>query len=66
MLASVCSFPVSTLVAGILTRRFGPAVVFPGTGGVLVLAYLFGLLHREFRELGQARAERLARDTRLG
>jgi MFS family permease len=55
MLAPVCSFPVSTLIAGILTRQAGPSLVFPVTGALLVAAYLFGLSHREFRELGQPR-----------
>ena len=52
MLAPVASFPLSTLGAGILTARLGPSAVFPVAGALLALSYLFGLSHREFRELG--------------
>jgi len=54
MLAPVVSFPLSTLLAGVLTRDLGPAAVFPVAGLLLALAYLFGLCHRDFRELGEA------------
>lgn len=57
MLAHVAAFPLSAFIAGVLTRHLGPAAVFPIAGALLVLAYLFGLSHREFRELGQPRAE---------
>jgi MFS family permease len=53
MLASVVSFPLSTFVTGILTRHLGPAPVFPLAGALLALSYLFGLSHREFRQLGR-------------
>ncbi len=52
-LAPVCSFPISTLTAGFLTRHLGPAPVFPLAGALLSLSYLFGLSRREFRQLGQ-------------
>lgn len=58
MLAYAGSYPLSTLLAGALTRRLGPAPVFPIAGALLALAYLFGLSRREFRELGQPRAGR--------
>jgi MFS family permease len=58
MLAPVCSFPFSTALAGVLTRHLGPAPVFPIAGVLLALSYLFGLAHREFRELGQSPADR--------
>jgi MFS family permease len=56
MLAPVCSFPLSVFIAGVLTRRLGPAPVFPIAGALLALCYLFGLSRREFREFGR-RAE---------
>jgi MFS family permease len=56
MLAPVVSFPLSTLIAGVLTRHLGPAPVFPIAGVLLALSYLFGLSHREFRELSRPRA----------
>jgi MFS family permease len=56
MLAPAVSFPLSTLIAGVLTRRLGPAPVFPIAGALLALSYLYGLSHREFRELGKPQA----------
>lgn len=53
LLASVASFPLASFAAGILTRRLGPAPVFPVAGALLAVAYLFGLSRREFRELGR-------------
>jgi MFS family permease len=52
LLASAGSFPVSTFVAGVLTRHLGPAPVFLVTGGLLALAMLYGLTQREFRAFG--------------
>jgi len=60
MLAHVGSFPLSALIAGILARRLGPAAVFPAAGALLALSYLFGLSHREFRELGRQQPKALA------
>jgi MFS family permease len=56
MLASVGTFPLSTLLAATLTRDLGPAPVFPIVGGLLAVSYLFGLSQRGFRELGHPRA----------
>jgi MFS family permease len=56
MLAPAVSFPLSTLVGGVLTRHLGPALVFPIAGALLALSYLYGLSHREFRELGRPQA----------
>jgi MFS family permease len=53
MLASVGSFPLATLAAGVLTRHLGPVPVFPVAGGLLALSYLFGLSSRKFRDLGR-------------
>ena len=52
MLAPTVSFPISTLIAGVLTRHLGPIAAFPFAGALLALSYLYGLSHREFRELG--------------
>jgi predicted MFS family arabinose efflux permease len=52
LLASAGSFPVSTFVAGLLTRHLGPVAVFPISGALLALAIVFGLTQREFREFG--------------
>ena len=60
MRAHVGSFPLSALIAGILARRLGPAAVFPAAGALLALSYLFGLSHREFRELGRQQPKALA------
>jgi MFS family permease len=57
LLASVGSFPVSTFVAGLLTRHLGPAPVFLVTGGLLAAAMLYGLTQREFRAFGVTPAE---------
>jgi hypothetical protein len=53
MLAPTVSFPLSTLIAAILTRHLGPTAVFPFAGALLALSYLYGLSHSEFRELGK-------------
>jgi MFS family permease len=53
MLAPTVSFPLSTLIAGVLTRHLGPIALFPFAGALLALSYLYGLSHREFRELGK-------------
>jgi MFS family permease len=52
LLASAGSFPVSTFVAGLLTRHFGPTAVFPITGALLALSMAYGLTQREFRAFG--------------
>jgi MFS family permease len=52
LLASAGSFPVSTFIAGLLTRHLGPTAVFPVTGALLALSMLYGLAHREFRAFG--------------
>jgi predicted MFS family arabinose efflux permease len=54
MMASVIAFPVSTAVAGLLTRHLGPSAVFPIAGVLLAVAMLGGLSQREFREFDPA------------
>jgi MFS family permease len=56
ILASTGSFPVSTFVAGLLTRHLGPTPVFPIAGALLTVAILYGLSRREFRDFGVERA----------
>jgi MFS family permease len=51
-LASAGSFPVATLVAGLLARHLGPTPVFPIAGAVLALSMAYGLTQREFRDFG--------------
>ena len=57
LLASAASFPVSTFVAGLLTRHLGPTPVFPITGALLALSMAYGLTQREFRDFGTADKE---------
>ena len=57
LLASAASFPVSTFVAGLLTRHLGPTLVFPITGALLALSMAYGLTQREFRDFGTADKE---------
>jgi len=64
-LASVGSFPVATLVAGLLVRHFGPTPVFPISGALLALSMAYGLTRREFREFGSEDKERLSADKGL-
>jgi MFS family permease len=52
ILAGAGSFPVSTAVAGLLTRHLGPSPVFPIAGALLAVAMLAGLTQREFRDFG--------------
>jgi MFS family permease len=59
LLASAGSFPVSTFVAGLLTRHLGPTPVFPITGALLALSMAYGLTQREFRDFGTGDEEPL-------
>jgi MFS family permease len=52
ILASTGSFPVSTFIAGLLTRHLGATPVFPIAGALLALSMLYGLSRREFRDFG--------------
>jgi MFS family permease len=56
ILASTGSFPVSTFVAGLLTRHLGPTPVFPIAGALLTVSILYGLSRREFRDFGAGQA----------
>jgi MFS family permease len=57
LLAGTVSFPVSTAVAGLLARHFGPSAVFPIAGALLAAAMLGGLSQREFRSFGVGQEE---------
>ena len=52
MVAAAASFPLSTALAGLLTRHLGPAPLFPLTGAMLGAAILGALSQREFRAFG--------------
>jgi hypothetical protein len=54
MLCAFGSFPLSVAVSGVLVRHIGPSLFFPIAGGVVAVAILGGLTHREFREFGAA------------
>ena len=51
LLALVSVYPLSVALAGLVTTRFGPIVLFLATGGLLALASLFGCLQPEMRKL---------------
>lgn len=51
MFATYGSAPISFILAGVLTTRFGPVILFPFGGAALILAILFGISQRELREL---------------
>jgi MFS family permease len=52
LLCGAGSFPVSSFIAGQLTRHLGPAPVFPIAGALLAIAMAYGLTQREFRDFG--------------
>jgi MFS family permease len=52
LLCGAGSFPVSSFIAGQLTRHLGPAPVFPIAGALLAVAMAYGLTQREFRDFG--------------
>jgi MFS family permease len=52
MLASVGAFPLSTALAGVLTRHLGPGPVFPIAAALLAAAMLAALTQRDFRNFG--------------
>jgi len=51
LLANVSVYPLSVALAGLVTTRFGPIVLFLATGGLMALASLFGCLQPEMRKL---------------
>lgn len=51
MFASLGSYPISVLLAGILVTRTGPAIMFPVSAAFLTAGALFGLSRREIRKL---------------
>lgn len=48
--AAVAAYPVSVAVGGVLVRDFGPALLFPASAGILVVAVLAGLSQRAWRD----------------
>jgi predicted MFS family arabinose efflux permease len=51
MFASLGSYPISVLLAGILVTRTGPAIMFPISAAFLTAGALFGLSRREIHML---------------
>lgn len=51
MFASLGLYPFSVALAGLLTTRFGPVLLFPLSGAMMLIAAIFGWLQREVREL---------------
>jgi hypothetical protein len=52
MLASFGVFPISVAIGAVVVHNFGPALLFPLAGAVLVAAILAGLSQRSWRNLG--------------
>jgi MFS family permease len=44
-------YPISTILAGVLANRFGPASLFPLAGLVLAVSILFGMTQKVLRRL---------------
>lgn len=51
MVATLGLYPFSVAIAGVLTARLGPAMLFPISGAMMLAAALFGWLQREVRKL---------------
>ncbi len=51
MFATYGLYPLSVLLGGIMTTRFGASTVFLTGGIILAVAAVIGLLHRELREI---------------
>lgn len=51
MFSSFGLYPLSVAVAGVLSTRFGPAILFPYGGLLLGLVMLFGMTQRVLRKL---------------
>jgi MFS family permease len=51
LFASLGSYPISVLLAGILINHTGPAIMFPISGAFLALGASYGLFQREIRKL---------------
>jgi MFS family permease len=51
MFSSFGMYPLSVALAGVLSNRFGPAILFPFGGLLIGLVMLFGMTQRALREL---------------
>ncbi|HEX6123655.1 MAG TPA: MFS transporter, partial [Ktedonobacterales bacterium] len=51
MLTGLASYPLSVAAAGVVTQRYGPAMLFVVCGALLVAATIFGLFQRELRAI---------------
>jgi hypothetical protein len=54
MLASLCAFPASVALSGVIFHHLGPAPFFPASGAVLALAVVLAATQRQFRDFGAA------------
>lgn len=51
LFATFGTYPISVALGGILTNQFGPMILFPFSGGILLLVTLFGFTQKAVREL---------------
>ncbi len=51
MFSAFGMYPLSVALAGVLSNRFGPALLFPFSGLLLGLALLFGITQKALREI---------------
>ncbi|HLI09706.1 MAG TPA: MFS transporter [Ktedonobacteraceae bacterium] len=51
MVATLGLYPFSVAIAGVLTSRLGPAILFPISGAMMLAAALFGWLQPEVRKV---------------
>jgi MFS family permease len=51
MMATLGLYPFSVAIAGVLTSRLGPAILFPISGAMMLAAAFFGWLQPEVRKL---------------
>ncbi len=51
MVASLGLYPFSVALAGFISTHFGPTILFPLSGAMMLIAALFGLSQREIRAL---------------
>jgi MFS family permease len=51
LFASLGLYPFSVALAGVLTARFGPVLLFPLSGAMMLVAAIFGWTQREIRTL---------------
>ncbi len=50
MFAAMGTYPLSSAIVGVLSSRFGPVILFPLSGFLLLLVMLFGMTQKAMRE----------------